>query len=158
MDTNTETTEATETTEEQTPPPRSFRHRGERAEAAAGAATGAAGAAAGSSLVLGPRDVLEGKLTVDGDIRIQGTASGELKAGGDVTVDANSNLTASVEARNVNVRGNVTGDVTAREKLLVAGSGVVSGNVKVARLAIEDGATLNGNVQMQAAGHRSSEG
>lgn len=105
----------------------------------------------GGSLTLGPKDVLIGKLTFDGDLTVLGTVEGELHLTGDVEVQHEATVKASIEARNVSVRGSLSGDVVAREKLLLAGSGVVSGNVKVARLAIEDGATLNGNVSMQAA-------
>ena len=103
----------------------------------------------GNSVVLGPRDSLVGKLTIEGDLRIQGTVEGELHASGDVDVDARATVRASIEGRNVSIRGEVQGDTTARERLLLAGSGTLNGNVKVARLAIEDGATLNGNVTMQ---------
>jgi len=103
----------------------------------------------GSSITLGPRDTLAGKLTVEGEIRIQGTAEGELVAAGDVTIEERAKVQASIEGRNVSIRGEVTGDTIAHERLTLAGSGTLNGNVRVSRLAIEDGATLNGNVSMQ---------
>ncbi len=102
-----------------------------------------------NSITLGPRDSLQGKLSVEGDVRIQGTVEGELRASGDVTVEERSRVQASVEGRNVSIRGEVTGDTVAHERLTLAGSGSLVGNVRVQRLAIEDGATLNGNVTMQ---------
>jgi cytoskeletal protein CcmA (bactofilin family) len=102
-----------------------------------------------SSITLGPRDTLTGKLTVEGDIRVQGTVEGELMAGGDVTVEERARVQASIEGRNVSVRGEVTGDTVAHQRLTLTGSGTLNGNVRVGRLAIEDGATLNGNVTMQ---------
>jgi cytoskeletal protein CcmA (bactofilin family) len=109
---------------------------------------GSGQAGGGSSILLGPRDKLEGKLTVEGDIRVRGTVEGELNASGDVQIDPSAKVSAPISGRNVSVRGKVTGDVVASERLLLAGSGSVAGNVQVARLAIEDGATLNGNVSM----------
>jgi cytoskeletal protein CcmA (bactofilin family) len=103
---------------------------------------------AGSSIMLGPRDSLVGKLTVEGDIRVRGTVEGELAASGDVQIDPSARISAPITGRNVSVRGKVTGDVIAAERLLLAGHGSVEGNVTVSRLAIEDGATLNGNVSM----------
>jgi cytoskeletal protein CcmA (bactofilin family) len=38
--------------------------------------------------------------------------------------------------------------VTARRRLTLGGSGHLNGDVKVSRLTVEDGATLNGNVTM----------
>ena len=105
-----------------------------------------------NTIVLGPRDSLVGKLTVDGDVRVLGNLEGELVASGDVHVEGT--VKAGIEARNVSVRGQVTGDVTAKERLLLSGSGSLDGNVKIARLSIEDGATLNGNVTMTPRGGR----
>jgi cytoskeletal protein CcmA (bactofilin family) len=121
----------TEHSSEASPPQRGFRLR-EHGSA--------------NTVVIGLRDSLLGKLTVDGDVRIQGLLEGELNATGDVHVEGNVN--APIEARNVTIRGTVNGDITAKHRLLMAGSGVLTGNAKIARIAIEDGATLNGNVTM----------
>jgi cytoskeletal protein CcmA (bactofilin family) len=99
---------------------------------------------------LGPRDVLQGRLEVQGDLKIAGNVEGDLKASGDVTVDSTASIQAAIEGANVSVRGQVTGNVTARKRLTLGGSGRLNGDVRVARLTVEDGATLNGNVTMQS--------
>src|SRR5947207_14238048 len=99
---------------------------------------------------LGPRDILQGRLEIQGDLKVAGTVEGDLKASGDVTVDSGANVQAAVEGANVSVRGQVTGNVTARKRLTLGGSGRLNGDVKVARLTVEDGATLNGNVTMSS--------
>lgn len=106
------------------------------------------------SIVLGPRDTLAGKLHVEGDIRVQGSVEGELDATGDVNVESSASVNASIQGRTVNVRGQVSGSVSAQDRLMLSGSAVLTGDVKVARLAIEDGATLNGHVSMQPSGER----
>ena len=116
---------------------------------------GGDGHAAGS-ITLGPKDSLIGKLTFDGDVRVSGKVEGDIKASGDVSVDDGGTVSATVEGNNVNVRGNLTGNVTAKGKLSVGGAGTVMGDVKVARLAVEDGGTLNGNVSMVSAGSHGS--
>ena len=68
----------------------------------------------------------------------------------DVTVDSGANIQAAIEGANVNVRGQVTGNVSARKRLTLGGSGRLNGDVRVSRLTVEDGATLNGNVTMQS--------
>jgi cytoskeletal protein CcmA (bactofilin family) len=102
------------------------------------------------SITLGPRDSLEGKLTMEGDLQIFGAVQGELHVSGDISLEDGSTVEAKVEATNVNVRGQLEGDVSARGRLLIAGAGSVTGNVSVARLAVEDGATFNGNISMHA--------
>ena len=105
----------------------------------------------GNNLVsLGPRDILQGRLEIQGDLRIAGNVEGDLKASGDVTVDSGANIQAAIEGANISVRGNVTGNVTARKRLTLGGSGRLNGDVRVGRLTVEDGATLNGNVTMQS--------
>lgn len=99
---------------------------------------------------LGPRDVLQGRLEIQGDLKIAGNVEGDLKASGDVTIDSGANIQAAVEGANVSVRGQVTGNVTARKRLTLGGSGRLNGDVRVSRLTVEDGATLNGNVVMSS--------
>jgi cytoskeletal protein CcmA (bactofilin family) len=109
----------------------------------------------GSEIVLGPRDSLIGLLSIEGNLRVQGVAEGELRANGDIRIDETASVTASLDGRNVSIRGRVTGNVTARERLLLAGPGVLGGDVMTARLVVEGRATLNGNVSMRAAGEAS---
>jgi cytoskeletal protein CcmA (bactofilin family) len=116
-------------------------------------ATHAQGAAqnGGTNVVnLGPRDSLHGRLEIQGDLKVAGNVEGELKASGDVSVAESAAIQASIDGANVNVRGQVTGNVTAKKRLTLGGSGRLNGDVKVARLTVEDGATLNGNVTMQS--------
>jgi cytoskeletal protein CcmA (bactofilin family) len=99
---------------------------------------------------LGPRDSLNGRLEIQGDLKVAGHVEGELKASGDVSIGEGSTIQASIEGANVSVRGQVNGNVTAKKRLTLGGSGHLNGDVKVARLTVEDGATLNGNVTMQS--------
>jgi cytoskeletal protein CcmA (bactofilin family) len=101
---------------------------------------------------LGPRDLLQGRLEIQGDLRIAGNVEGDLKASGDVTIEPGATIQAAIEGANVSVRGQVTGNVTARKRLTLGGSGHLQGDVRVSRLTVEDGATLNGNVTMQSGG------
>src|SRR5436190_17666678 len=115
------------------------------------AVQGSSAANGGTNVVrLGPRDILQGRLEIQGDLKVAGNVEGDLKASGDVTVDSGATIQAAIEGANVNVRGQVTGNVTARKRLTLGGSGHLQGDVKVARLTVEDGATLNGNVTMQS--------
>lgn len=113
--------------------------------------THAAGSAqnGGTNVVnLGPRDSLHGRLEIQGDLKVQGNVEGELKVSGDVAIDSTANVQATIEGANISVRGQVNGNVTARRRLTLGGSGRLNGDVKVGRLTVEDGATLNGNVTM----------
>lgn len=142
MEVQEQTEEVTEATE---PQPEQQNDRASRRQRRYGEDSGAST----NSITLGPRDSLNGKLTVEGDVTVQGTVEGELHASGDVSIDERSRVQASIEGRNVSIRGDVVGDTIAHERLTLSGSGSLVGNVRVSRLAIEDGATLNGNVTME---------
>jgi cytoskeletal protein CcmA (bactofilin family) len=85
------------------------------------------------SVVLGPRDRLVGQLYIEGDLRVIGTVEGGLEVTGSVEIDEG---------------GKVTGPVTARDRLVVGRAGSLKGDVRVARLVVQDGATFSGNVSM----------
>ena len=99
-------------------------------------------------ITLGPNDRLIGELHIDGDVRLGGTVQGEIHATGDVEVDDEAKVNASLAGGDINIRGSVSGPVTARKRLVVARSGSLIGDVRVARLVIQDGATFSGNVSM----------
>jgi len=99
-------------------------------------------------VTLGPRDRLIGELHIDGDVRLGGTVQGEIHATGNVEVDDEANVNASLAGGDVSIRGHVSGPVTARKKLVVAKSGSLTGDVRVARLVIQDGASFSGKVSM----------
>jgi cytoskeletal protein CcmA (bactofilin family) len=119
-----------------------------QAEKTAGHSAGTAQNGGTNVVTLGPQDSLHGRLEIHGDLRIHGTVEGELKVSGDVAVESTANVSASIEGGNVSVRGQVNGNVTARRRLTLGGSGRLNGDVRVGRLTVEDGATLNGNVGM----------
>src|SRR5205809_7710691 len=72
---------------------------------------------------LGPRDILQGRLEIQGDLKIARNVAGDLKASGDVTIDSGATIQASIEGANVQVRGQVNGNVTAQRRLTLRGSG-----------------------------------
>lgn len=125
---------STQTAEETPQQPRPFRQRAE---------------ASSTTITLGARDLLVGRLVYEGDLRVQGTFEGEASVSGDLSVESQGTVKAKVEARNLNVRGTLEGEATARERLLISGAGSVTGTIKVARLAVEDGALLNGTITME---------
>ncbi len=108
----------------------------------------AAGSGERRAVILGPRDRLIGQLHIDGDVRLGGTVEGEINATGDVEVDDEAKVNASLTGRDVSIRGSVSGPVTARKRLVVARSGSLTGDVRVARLVIQDGANFSGKVSM----------
>lgn len=105
-------------------------------------------AAAAGPIVLGANDSLKGTLRTDSGVTIHGNVEGEIFANGDVVVESSATVVASIEARNVDIRGQVMGNVTSTKRLSLSGSGTLQGDASAARLIVQDGATLNGSISM----------
>jgi cytoskeletal protein CcmA (bactofilin family) len=103
-----------------------------------------------SAVSLGPHDSLSGNLAVEGDVHVEGTLEGQVHTSGDIEIETAATARARLEGRNITVRGAVTGDIVAKGRLNVAGSGSVIGDVRANRLRVEDGATINGSISMAA--------
>jgi cytoskeletal protein CcmA (bactofilin family) len=97
---------------------------------------------------MGPNDSLEGKLTYDGHVNVDGRAEGELRVTGNIEVASGAKVKAYLEASNVTIKGDVEGSLNARDKLILGKNAKLSGDIHVRRLQIEDGASLNGHVRM----------
>ena len=97
---------------------------------------------------MGPNDSLDGKLTYEGHVHVDGRAEGEIRVTGNIEVASGAKVKALLEATNVTVKGQVEGALNARDKLILGKNARLSGDVNVRRLQIEDGASLNGHVRM----------
>jgi len=104
-----------------------------------------------NSVTLGPRDRVIGQIYIEGDLRVSGTVEGEIEVSGDLEIEDMAKVKASLAGRDVSIRGQVNGAIVARKRLIVARSGSLIGDVHVARLVIQDGATFSGKVSMGAA-------
>ena len=122
-----------------------------RARGRRGAATPAQTEATGI-VVLGPRDSLVGTLTVDGDVRIEGTLDGEVSATGEVNVHPTGTARAQISARDIVVGGTVEGNAVARELAALGETASFAGALRAGRLRVDEGATLNATITMEPTG------
>lgn len=97
---------------------------------------------------MGPNDSLEGKLTYEGHVHVEGRAEGELHVTGNIDVAAGARVKALLDASNVTIKGEVEGSLNAKDKLILGKNAKFNGDITVRRLQIEDGASLNGHVRM----------
>jgi len=98
--------------------------------------------------VIGPGLSIEGELTSQEEVVVQGTLRGTLTAKDAVSVAPGGAVEADIEAVSLSVGGNVTGNVTVTERVDIQAGGRLIGDVKASRLTIADGASFKGNVDM----------
>ncbi|GBD23032.1 hypothetical protein HRbin29_00683 [bacterium HR29] len=90
----------------------------------------------------------DGQFRTEKDLRIEGTAAGQIHCGGTLTVEREATVKAKVETRDLVVRGRIEGDVSCSGRAVLASTAVVSGSLKAATLVVEEGASLSATVEV----------
>ena len=91
---------------------------------------------------------VKGEITGSEDLTVDGQVDGRIDLPNHVlTVGPNATVCADITAKSVMIFGTILGSVTAQDRIEVRKSGSVQGNVACARLVIQDGAILCGNVE-----------
>ena len=94
---------------------------------------------------------IKGTLNSNEDLTIEGKVDGKiLVKDHNLTIGANGRIIAEVHAKTVMVVGTVNGNITADDKVEIAPSGTVNGDIRAPRVAISDGAKFKGSVDMGA--------
>lgn len=102
---------------------------------------------------IGKSVVIKGELSGSEDLTIEGQVDGRIDLKGNVlTIGPNGKIKAEIFAKSVVVLGEVTGNVTASEKVDIRDNGSVDGDIASPRVAIAEGAHFRGSVDMQRAG------
>jgi cytoskeletal protein CcmA (bactofilin family) len=99
---------------------------------------------------VGGTTVVEGKIKTDGSIRIDGKLIGDLVSKADAALGNNGVVEGNMIARNVTLAGKVTGTVTASEKLVLEARSMVKGDIRAAKLVVDEGAVFDGHCAMSA--------
>jgi cytoskeletal protein CcmA (bactofilin family) len=102
---------------------------------------------------IGKSITIKGDLSGNEDLQIDGTVEGRIDLpNNQLTIGPEGRVKAEVHAKSVIVIGHVTGNLSAADRIQVEATGIVDGDVKAPRLVIQEGAMLNGAVEMSG-GH-----
>jgi cytoskeletal protein CcmA (bactofilin family) len=127
------------------------------------APSGSAPSPAATAAASSPRDVqahlgqgsrVEGKLSFEGSVRIDGQIEGEINAQDTVVIGDHADVTANIVASTVILQGRVKGDVTARKRVELRAPAKLTGNINTPALVVHEGVVFEGNCSMGAAESR----
>jgi cytoskeletal protein CcmA (bactofilin family) len=102
-----------------------------------------------SAAVIGTTIKIKGKVTGEENLVIEGQVDGSVDLPGhDLTVGQKGQVKADLRARTVKAEGQITGDITGSEKVVLTNAGRVLGNITAPRVTLEDGAKFKGSIDM----------
>lgn len=98
--------------------------------------------------LIGPGMRVVGDCDADGAIRIEGTVQGDVRAGKAVVVGKEGLVEGDIFTQDAVVAGTVRGVLRAESRLELQATSRIEGEVIAGRIQLEEGAVLNGSVQM----------
>ncbi len=102
---------------------------------------------------IGKSVIIKGELSGSEDLTIEGQVDGKIELNNNVlTIGTNAKIKAQVFAKTVVVLGEVTGNITASEKVDIRDNGSVDGDITSPKVAIAEGAHFRGAIDMNRGG------
>lgn len=96
----------------------------------------------------------EGKLSFKDTVRIDGQFSGEITSENTLVVGESGVIEANIRSQTVIVSGTIHGNVSAAKRVVMHKTARVDGDVETPSVVMEEGAVLNGRLNMASAGSK----
>lgn len=91
---------------------------------------------------------IKGSIKFTNELVIDGKVEGEINSAGVLTVGENAEIRGEIKTKSVTVLGKVHGNITVDERCELKARAVLQGDLKAARLVIEEGATFVGKSEV----------
>jgi len=98
--------------------------------------------------IIGPGMTVVGDCDTEGSIRIEGRVHGSVRAGKAVVVGEHASVDGDITTQDAVLSGKVTGTIISGSRLELKQTSRIEGDVHARRLELEEGAILNGTVNM----------
>lgn len=92
----------------------------------------------------------KGVITYSGTVRIDGSLEGEIYTEGGLLVGPEAVIKAKVSAGTVVCHGTITGDILAKNQIVLCAPAVVQGSLTTPVLSMEEGVVFNGTLEMKS--------
>jgi len=99
---------------------------------------------------------VEGKISSDSSMRIDGTIQGDINCQQNVTIGEHGDVNGKVNGQSITIGGKVHGSVSAKQKLILESKSQLKGDVFTKILVVEAGANFDGKSNMVGAGESTS--
>ena len=105
-------------------------------------------AAGSQSSLVGKTLLIKGEIFSEDEILIEGRVQGKITVKNRVVIGCNGNVEAEIDAREVVIKGKVTGNVRGGQRVEIVPAGVLHGNINSPRVVIADSGVFEGNIEM----------
>jgi cytoskeletal protein CcmA (bactofilin family) len=96
---------------------------------------------------------IQGKLSFETSVRIDGNLSGEVTSTQALLVGKGGRIEAKIDTRVLAVEGVVKGPVVAKEKIEIFPGGVIEGDISTPILVVHEGSAFDGKCSMPGSKH-----
>lgn len=115
--------------------------------------------AAGKAAVLGATIKIKGDITGDENLLIEGQVDGSVTLNShELTVGRTGRVHADVSAKTIRIDGEVQGDITSREKVVLSSTSNTKGNIITPKMTLEEGARFKGSIDIDPGHANNSPG
>jgi cytoskeletal protein CcmA (bactofilin family) len=91
---------------------------------------------------------VKGTLKFTGELIFDGKLEGDIASEGQLTLGDNAVVKGTIDVGSVTVRGKITGNIVAKEKIDIKAKTELFGDVRAAKLVIEEGVTFVGKSEV----------
>ena len=99
--------------------------------------------------MIGSKVKITGDIESAEDLLIEGEVNGTVTLpDNELVIGSSGRVSADVEAKTIRIEGEIQGDITGRERVVITASGNVQGNVSAPRVMLEDGGRFKGSIDM----------
>jgi cytoskeletal protein CcmA (bactofilin family) len=91
---------------------------------------------------------IKGTLKFSGELTFDGKLEGDIGSEGTLTLGDNAVVKGTIEVGSVIVRGKITGNVIAKDKIDIKAKAELFGDIRAAKLVIEEGVTFVGKSEV----------
>jgi len=98
--------------------------------------------------IVGPSVKVEGELSSEGNVRIDGQVVGNVQTSQNLAVGEQAVISANVKALNAVIAGKIKGNITVDEALEITETGQIEGDITAKIISIAPGAIFRGQCQM----------